>query len=94
MNVHFWNFSQAQGSSDAQFEDIVKALEDRPEILSVDTVAVSVSSSTQASDLNNAMIVTRAGVLWLLDFQEKVTLRMASSHASDRTVYQVKYLES
>lgn len=39
------------------------------------------------------MAVTRAGVLWLLDFQEKVTLRMASSHASDRNVLCVKYVE-
>ncbi|KRX02187.1 WD40-repeat-containing domain [Pseudocohnilembus persalinus] len=64
-------------------------MEIKPETITLDSVTTFICQK-QAED--QAMVISRQGVLWLIDFSDKTTLRLNASHASQRKITKAKYI--
>ena len=55
--------------------------------------AIPISTSYYiGQDLTDIMFMTKAGVLWLVDFDDCATLKISSTHYSDKNINKLLYL--
>ncbi len=74
-----------------KFEDFISCLEETPRVHTVDAVPSLISCNYPSTPLNQVLLTARSGVLWLIDFSERVVLRISSSHANGRPINTVRY---
>lgn len=72
VNIYFWEFLKGQPLSGQQLnlEHFIQKIQEKPNVLTVESLPTHVSQHLLGEDLNNMLVVTRSGVLWMLDFEE------------------------
>lgn len=57
-----------------------------------DYEALTRLETTATSPHSSMMVISKCGVLWLIDFEESGTLRISSTHASEKAIKLCRFI--
>ena len=93
-NVYHWKFGKESLDNIESFGDL---FHNPSEILVLDSNIISMSQGLRSENYNEdqMMAITKTGTLWLLDYDEMSTIKLFSSHLSDKNITETKvYLDN
>jgi hypothetical protein len=69
-----------------EFREFIINIEKKPNVHSVDSVPSFISKNYPLQAYEQIMVISRSGVLWLIDFEESASLKLTTTHISLKSI--------
>ena len=102
VNIYQWHFADIFNAMMVEhdlytnqyieFENFIISIEEKPLVITIDSVSSLVSQNYPHQPQEQILVISRSGVLWLIDFPDKISLRLSASHVTGTYINSIGYV--